>query len=90
MRIRALWVRQMTRITGLRTIDDRLPTGQALDGSRAMNPAPGGCWIGPGTGTGAVQHKHVLHPCVTATTACIPPAASGVFIGIAAHRFGAA
>ncbi len=30
----------MTRITGLRTIDVRFPTSQALDGSDAMNPDP--------------------------------------------------
>lgn len=31
---------RMTRITGLRTIDVRFPTSQALDGSDAMNPDP--------------------------------------------------
>lgn len=30
----------MTRITGLRSIDVRFPTSQALDGSDAMNPDP--------------------------------------------------
>ena len=30
----------MTRITGLRTVDVRFPTSQALDGSDAMNPDP--------------------------------------------------
>ncbi|GLS80659.1 L-fuconate dehydratase [Paracoccus marinus] len=30
----------MTRITGLRTLDVRFPTSQALDGSDAMNPDP--------------------------------------------------
>lgn len=81
MRIRALGVRQMTRIASLRTIDVGFPTSQALDSSRAMNPDPGGRWIGPGKG--AIRHEHVPHPCVTTTTACILP-------GIAAHRFGAA